>query len=170
MEPSPMRRKPCASGRKGATSAPPADERLAKLIADRVAGYHAAGEPDAARGKEVFAQHCAACHRIGNEGNLNGPQLDGIGTRASPASLKTSSRPAGTSITRCGSASSRCKWRPGFTAATTATPPADPVYHEFTIPKRTSKTSRNSTLSHAADLRRHGARGRLLRDDGLFAR
>lgn len=59
---------------------PPPDDARNKLIADRRAGYSAApGQPDA--GKFVFAKQCAACHKIGNEGALIGPQLDGIGQR-----------------------------------------------------------------------------------------
>ena len=33
------------------------------------------------RGQAAFKKHCAVCHRIGSEGNLIGPQLDGIGNR-----------------------------------------------------------------------------------------
>ena len=59
---------------------PPPDDARNKLIADRRAGYSAApGKPDA--GKLVFTKQCAACHKIGNEGALIGPQLDGIGQR-----------------------------------------------------------------------------------------
>lgn len=59
---------------------PPPDDAMNKLIADRRAGFSAApGKPDA--GKLVFTKNCAACHKIGNEGALIGPQLDGIGQR-----------------------------------------------------------------------------------------
>ncbi|HEX7930355.1 MAG TPA: c-type cytochrome, partial [Sphingomicrobium sp.] len=59
---------------------PPPDDAMNKLIADRRAGYSAApGRPDA--GKLVFAKNCAACHKMGDEGALIGPQLDGIGQR-----------------------------------------------------------------------------------------
>ncbi|HEU0010953.1 MAG TPA: c-type cytochrome [Verrucomicrobiae bacterium] len=59
---------------------PPADEARDKLIAERRNAY--AAEPGkAAAGKLMFAKHCAACHRIGSEGALIGPQLDGIGQR-----------------------------------------------------------------------------------------
>jgi putative heme-binding domain-containing protein len=59
---------------------PPPDDARNKLIADRRAGYSTApGRPDA--GKLVFAKNCAACHKIGNEGTVIGPQLDGIGQR-----------------------------------------------------------------------------------------
>jgi putative heme-binding domain-containing protein len=59
---------------------PPPDDARNKLIADRRAGYSTApGQADA--GKLVFVKNCAACHKIGNEGALIGPQLDGIGQR-----------------------------------------------------------------------------------------
>ncbi|GBD35845.1 hypothetical protein HRbin36_00960 [bacterium HR36] len=35
----------------------------------------------AERGRGVFQKHCAACHRIGEEGATIGPKLDGIGSR-----------------------------------------------------------------------------------------
>ena len=34
-----------------------------------------------ASGKQVFAKNCAACHQIAGEGQVVGPQLDGIGQR-----------------------------------------------------------------------------------------
>jgi putative heme-binding domain-containing protein len=59
---------------------PPPDDVRNKLIADRRAAYSIApGRPDA--GKLVFAKQCAACHKIGDEGAIIGPQLDGIGQR-----------------------------------------------------------------------------------------
>ena len=49
-------------------------------MAERRSAYAASpGKADA--GKLVFAKHCAACHRIGGEGALIGPQLDGIRQR-----------------------------------------------------------------------------------------
>lgn len=53
---------------------------LDRLIAARVAEF-AAAKPDPDRGADLFRTHCAACHRIGGEGGLVGPQLDGIGRR-----------------------------------------------------------------------------------------
>jgi putative heme-binding domain-containing protein len=50
------------------------------LITARVTAFEKA-TPDAARGAQIFATHCAACHQIGGEGGLIGPQLDGIGLR-----------------------------------------------------------------------------------------
>ena len=55
-------------------------KRLDALIADRIGGFDP-GKADSKRGKIVFETHCAACHQIGREGNLLGPQLDGIGSR-----------------------------------------------------------------------------------------
>jgi putative heme-binding domain-containing protein len=37
--------------------------------------------PDSAAGKAIFQSHCAVCHQKNGEGNLVGPQLDGIGSR-----------------------------------------------------------------------------------------
>jgi putative membrane-bound dehydrogenase-like protein len=59
---------------------PPADDARDKLLAERrLACATAPGKTDV--GKLVFAKQCAACHRIGSEGALVGPQLDGIGQR-----------------------------------------------------------------------------------------
>jgi putative heme-binding domain-containing protein len=35
--------------------------------------------PDPARGKMVFASHCATCHKIGSEGSAIGPDLSSVG-------------------------------------------------------------------------------------------
>lgn len=59
---------------------PPNDERIARLIASRRAGF-ASAEIDLTRGHELFKKHCANCHRLGNAGNKVGPELDGIGQR-----------------------------------------------------------------------------------------
>ncbi len=59
---------------------PPADERLAKLIALHRERF-AADKASADRGRELFTKHCGACHRIGPEGAMVGPQLDGVGNR-----------------------------------------------------------------------------------------
>ena len=58
----------------------PADEARDKLIADRRAAY-ALAPGQAAAGQAIFTKACAVCHRIGTEGALIGPQLDGIGQR-----------------------------------------------------------------------------------------
>lgn len=39
------------------------------------------GSGDAMHGKQVFSKYCTPCHRIGDQGALIGPQLDGIGQR-----------------------------------------------------------------------------------------
>jgi putative heme-binding domain-containing protein len=59
---------------------PPPDDARNKLIADRRASYSTA-RSQADAGKLVFVKNCAACHKIGNEGAIIGPQLDGIGQR-----------------------------------------------------------------------------------------
>ncbi|MCP5550934.1 MAG: c-type cytochrome, partial [Akkermansiaceae bacterium] len=50
------------------------------LLARRAAAF-ATAKTDSARGAEVFAAQCAACHRMEGKGGLVGPQLDGIGAR-----------------------------------------------------------------------------------------
>ncbi|MEM8671279.1 MAG: PVC-type heme-binding CxxCH protein [Planctomycetota bacterium] len=37
---------------------------------------------DAVRGKQLYKQHCAACHQLRGEGAVVGPQLDGAATRS----------------------------------------------------------------------------------------
>jgi putative heme-binding domain-containing protein len=58
----------------------PEKEILAKLIRARIEGY-ATSKSRAEKGKAVFEIHCASCHRIAGDGQLIGPQLDGIGQR-----------------------------------------------------------------------------------------
>lgn len=60
--------------------APEQRAALDRLIASRVAAF-SAGTPDRERGAALFRMHCAVCHRIGAEGGLIGPQLDGVGKR-----------------------------------------------------------------------------------------
>jgi putative heme-binding domain-containing protein len=65
---------------KKATKGLSPNEAAQKWIDQRRAEYKPG--PDAAvEGKAIFTQNCAVCHRIGTEGNLVGPQLDGIGNR-----------------------------------------------------------------------------------------
>ncbi len=59
---------------------PPADQRIAALIAQR-RDHFLAAKADAAEGAKVFAKHCAICHQIGGQGAKIGPQLDGVGIR-----------------------------------------------------------------------------------------
>ncbi len=57
---------------------------ISKEVAVRIAELSSAFSQvttDPTRGSQLFTKHCAACHRIGNEGGLVGPQLDGIGNR-----------------------------------------------------------------------------------------
>lgn len=59
---------------------PPADRKLAALIKQRTARF-AAAKPDKELGAKLFAKHCAACHKIGEQGGKVGPNLDGVGAR-----------------------------------------------------------------------------------------
>jgi putative heme-binding domain-containing protein len=59
---------------------PSRDEQVRQLIEERLTGYRKT-EPNAERGKLIFAKNCAACHKIAGEGNKIGPELDGIGVR-----------------------------------------------------------------------------------------
>lgn len=59
---------------------PPADERLRSLVEARRVGYSRA-KTDLEAGRAIFKKHCAACHRLGSEGNKIGPDLDGVGLR-----------------------------------------------------------------------------------------
>jgi putative heme-binding domain-containing protein len=59
---------------------PPVEQRLVALVLARTAGF-AAAKPSAERGAAVFKKNCAACHKLGNEGFVIGPQLEGIGAR-----------------------------------------------------------------------------------------
>ncbi len=59
---------------------PPADQRIAAAIKDRISGF-AQAKPNVAEGAKVFHKHCAACHKIGDQGGKIAPQLDGIGIR-----------------------------------------------------------------------------------------
>lgn len=48
---------------------------------DRLLAAYRSSQGDAAAGKTSFEKRCAACHRIGSQGALIGPQLDGVGNR-----------------------------------------------------------------------------------------
>ncbi len=61
-------------------SMPKRDDRLATAIESRRKGWSAA-TGDFALGLAVFKKTCAACHKVGGEGNKIGPELDGIGLR-----------------------------------------------------------------------------------------
>ncbi|MBL9125300.1 MAG: HEAT repeat domain-containing protein, partial [Planctomycetaceae bacterium] len=61
-------------------SLPPREERLAQLIDSRREGFHQANR-DPETGRALFKKVCAACHKVGGEGNKIGPELDGVGVR-----------------------------------------------------------------------------------------
>jgi putative heme-binding domain-containing protein len=64
-------------------------EETQKLIAARRAHFSAQGaQVSAARGARVFTQSCAMCHQIAGQGNVVGPQLDGIGARGADRVLE----------------------------------------------------------------------------------
>ncbi len=58
----------------------PVSESVQRLIDMRRASY--VSKPgQASIGAQVFSMNCAVCHQIGGQGNVVGPQLDGIGNR-----------------------------------------------------------------------------------------
>jgi putative heme-binding domain-containing protein len=66
---------------------PEASQQIAQLIASRQQSF----SPEKAnieRGRELFTKHCAACHRVGSDGGMVGPQLDGIGLRGAERILE----------------------------------------------------------------------------------
>ncbi|MCP4173004.1 MAG: c-type cytochrome, partial [Fuerstiella sp.] len=59
---------------------PSLDARMQQLLRQRLVGWGTA-TPDVMRGAEVFRKNCSACHRIANQGEKVGPELDGVGQR-----------------------------------------------------------------------------------------
>jgi putative heme-binding domain-containing protein len=59
---------------------PPTREAVQKLIETRRQGF-SPGKARVSEGARIYSQNCAACHQIGGQGGLVGPQLDGIGNR-----------------------------------------------------------------------------------------
>ncbi|HSG70255.1 MAG TPA: c-type cytochrome, partial [Planctomycetaceae bacterium] len=59
---------------------PSIKQELRELIQQRKLAY-APANTSPERGKVLFEKHCKNCHRIGDQGELVGPQLDGIGNR-----------------------------------------------------------------------------------------
>lgn len=63
-------------------SLPAEDERLQDQIQQAIASYEAAtANLDLEAGRAVFVKNCSTCHQANGQGQLVGPQLDGIGTR-----------------------------------------------------------------------------------------
>lgn len=61
---------------------PDVDAAVQKLIDDRRKAFaRSESKFSAKRGAAIFTKNCAACHKIGNNGNTIGPQLDGVGKR-----------------------------------------------------------------------------------------
>ena len=69
-----------------AKNLPPENERLDAVIAARAAAFPAA-QRDRESGKQIFATHCAACHKFKNEGGNLAPNLDGVGASRGPQRL-----------------------------------------------------------------------------------
>jgi putative heme-binding domain-containing protein len=67
---------------------PPVSAEREALIRERLAGFSSTALPADAvsKGAAQFAISCAVCHRLGGQGALVGPQLDGVGVRG-PARL-----------------------------------------------------------------------------------
>ncbi|MFK5922835.1 MAG: c-type cytochrome [Verrucomicrobiota bacterium] len=55
-------------------------KRLDELIASRVQTFNSV-KANINKGAQIFTTNCIACHQIGGQGGLIGPQLDGIGAR-----------------------------------------------------------------------------------------
>jgi putative heme-binding domain-containing protein len=61
-------------------TAPAVDTEMLDKLNHLVALAKSTGT-DHAAGATVFQKNCSVCHKIGDKGNLVGPQLDGIGSR-----------------------------------------------------------------------------------------
>lgn len=59
---------------------PSRDVAIQSLIESRQLSFRQA-DASPERGQQVFTKHCAACHQVGGQGAVIGPQLDGIGSR-----------------------------------------------------------------------------------------
>ena len=59
---------------------PAEDQRLITLVQQRRVGF-AVADVKIERGAKIFEKHCAACHKIGDNGGDVGPRLDGAGLR-----------------------------------------------------------------------------------------
>ena len=58
----------------------PVNQELQKLIDQRRKSFNAASA-SVAKGEQTFTQSCRACHQLDGQGNVIGPQLDGVGNR-----------------------------------------------------------------------------------------
>src|SRR5262249_47353530 len=65
---------------------PPENVRLDTVIAERVETYRTA-QQDLQKGRAVFNQHCAICHKFRGEGASVAPNLDGVGASRGPHRL-----------------------------------------------------------------------------------
>lgn len=52
-------------------------EKSMAVLSERLANFHG----DLELGQTLFTKHCAVCHQLGGQGELVGPQLDGVGSR-----------------------------------------------------------------------------------------
>ena len=59
---------------------PPASEQLKSTLAEQLTEL-SDRSASRANGMEVFKKQCEACHQVGGQGTVIGPQLDGIGSR-----------------------------------------------------------------------------------------
>jgi putative heme-binding domain-containing protein len=59
---------------------PPLNEEIRALLEVKATEHTAQGR-SVERGRELFKTHCAACHQVDGEGQVVGPQLDGVGNR-----------------------------------------------------------------------------------------
>lgn len=59
---------------------PPPDSKRDELMSARAKEFRVA-RSDPKQGQVLFKIACAACHQVGGQGNIVGPQLDGIGGR-----------------------------------------------------------------------------------------
>lgn len=59
----------------------PVSKEKQALIYTMLTAYNASSKKplSVSAGKNVFAQHCSTCHKIGDEGGTIGPNLDGVG-------------------------------------------------------------------------------------------
>ena len=59
---------------------PTIDQKIQQTIDQRRLAFRNTN-PNAAHGAEIFKKNCAVCHRLENQGEKIGPELDGVGVR-----------------------------------------------------------------------------------------